>query len=86
MIRTKEHDNEVSVFYPIDGNVYEKLKATGKNMDYIDKKTLEHFKIGFARTVASATNNSRKIPNFFINPLLKVKTGVIEGAPLATDF
>lgn len=46
-------------------------------MDYIDKSTYEHFKIGFARTVASATNNPRKIPEFFIKPLLNLKTGVI---------
>jgi len=83
LIRSTEYDNEISVFYPIDKNAYVKFKDTSKDIDYIDKKTFEHFKIGLSKTVTTATKNPIKPPGFFLNTLLKIKTGVISGAPLA---
>ena len=93
MIRTKELDNEVSVFYPIDEDVHLKWKDTEKDKDFIDKSTLEHYIKGFGRSMSTATRNYistspnlESIVPFISKPIFSTKTGVIEQASLAKDF
>jgi len=89
-IRTSEKDNEVSVFYPIDEDVYLKWKDTDKDKDFIDKSTLEHFIRGFGNTMSTASrkimNDPTSLVRTVIKPTLSTKTGVIESAPLARDY
>ena len=86
MIRTKELDNEVSVFYPIDEDVHLKWKDTEKDKDFIDKSTLEHFNIGFGNTLATASHKSSKPPDIIFRPVFHTKSGIINNAPLAKTF